>query len=296
MLRMVKALDITIVGAGNLGSALAMSLHQAGYAIREIVYPDGSPSSPHSRALARNTGATAVKLSRATLEARVIWFCVPDREITSAATALADLINWRGKIAFHSSGALGSNELRALQQRGASVASVHPLMTFVARLRPSLKQVPFALEGDGAAVRAARSVVRSLGGEAVSIDAKHKTAYHAWGTFASPLLLSLFVTAEEVARLAGIPPNLARRRMLPILRKTLENYAKHGPVGAFSGPIIRGDAATVRKHLQVLRKNPGAFEVYKALARAALKNLPTQNRAALTKLLGGRGSKSERSR
>lgn len=292
MLRMVKALDITIVGAGNLGSALAMSLHQAGYAIREIVSRDRSPSLRRSQALARNTGAKAVEVSRATLHARVIWFCVPDREIASAATALADRVNWRGKIAFHSSGALSSNELSALKWRGASVASVHPLMTFVARSRPSLKRVPFALEGDGAAVRAARSVVRSLEGEAFSIAAKHKTAYHAWGTFTSPLLLSLFVTAEEVARLAGVPPTLARRRMLPILRQTLENYAKHGPVGAFSGPIIRGDTATVQKHLQVLRKNSGAFEVYSALARAALNNLPTQNRAALAKLLRGRDSKS----
>jgi predicted short-subunit dehydrogenase-like oxidoreductase (DUF2520 family) len=145
--------------------------------------------------------------------------------------------------------------------------------------------VSFAVEGDVAAVRTARSLIARMGGEAHTIDRRHKAAYHAWGTFASPLLIALLALTERVARAGGVAAGPARRRMLPILRRTLENYAQYGAAGAFSGPIIRGDAETVAKHLQVLKPIRGADAVYRALARAALENLPAKNRARLKKVL-----------
>jgi predicted short-subunit dehydrogenase-like oxidoreductase (DUF2520 family) len=225
----------------------------------------------------------------ARVDADVIWFCVPDREIARAAKQLAGTVDWRGKVAFHSSGALGSDELRELRRRGAAVASVHPLMTFVSRSVPSLLGVPFALEGDAAALRVAGRIVRDLGGEAFSISKNKKLAYHAWGAFLAPLLVSLLVTGEQVARVAGLSNAAARRKMLPIVRQTVANYAKMGPAGASSGPIVRGDAEVVRGHLKELRKISEAGEVYEALARAALRYLPAGNRKELEKLLGGRG-------
>jgi predicted short-subunit dehydrogenase-like oxidoreductase (DUF2520 family) len=124
-----------------------------------------------------------------------------------------------------------------------------------------------------------------LGGEAFTIRKQHKAAYHAWGAFASPLLVATLVTAEPVARAAGLSAAQARKRMLPIVRQTIANYEGLGPAGAFSGPIVRGDAETVRKHLQVLKKVPEARDVYLALARAALRYLPARNRAKLRKAL-----------
>jgi predicted short-subunit dehydrogenase-like oxidoreductase (DUF2520 family) len=158
-------------------------------------------------------------------------------------------------------------------------------MTFVARVVPSLAKVPFALEGDAAAVRVARRIVRGLRGEPFDVRLENKAMYHAWGTVASPMLLSMLVTAERVAEAAGIPRSIARKRMLPIIQQTLANYADRGPAGAFSGPIVRGDAATLEKHLGVLRNVPEAPEVYRALARAALKNLPARNKKELAKAL-----------
>jgi predicted short-subunit dehydrogenase-like oxidoreductase (DUF2520 family) len=73
--------------------------------------------------------------------------------------------------------------------------------------------------------------------------------------------------------------------MLPIVRQTITNYEALGPAGAFSGPIVRGDTETVRKHLQVLKKVPQARDVYLALARAAVRYLPVRNRARLKKAL-----------
>jgi predicted short-subunit dehydrogenase-like oxidoreductase (DUF2520 family) len=238
-------------------------------------------------------GAEAVTAHSAALDATLLWFCVPDREIRNAASFLADhliarvLIHQRAKIRFalHSSGALSSRELDPLRRAGAAVASAHPLMTFVPGAHPSLTGVPFAMEGDAAATRVARRIVRELGGETFALPASRKAAYHTWATLTSPLLLAFLVTLEEAARAAGLTRQDARRKSLPIIRQTLENYSRLGPAQSFSGPLIRGDTATVAKHLAVLKKQPGAREVYVALARAALCGLPVKNRDQLKQLL-----------
>jgi predicted short-subunit dehydrogenase-like oxidoreductase (DUF2520 family) len=220
------------------------------------------------------------------LDADLIWFCVPDRAIAGAARELAGATHWKGKTAFHSSGALDSGELALLRRRGAAVAAVHPFMTFVRGSAPSLRGVPFGLEGDAAALRVARRIVSDLGGNVMSISKGRKVAYHAWGAFASPLLVAALAAAERVARAAGLSAADARKKMMPIVRQTVENYARLGPAGAFSGPIVRGDAAIVRQHLRVVRKIPEASEVYRALARAALRYLPVRDRKELRRSLG----------
>jgi predicted short-subunit dehydrogenase-like oxidoreductase (DUF2520 family) len=276
---------VAIVGAGRLGRALAIELSRAGFVISEIVSRDRSASRRKAQALAKMLRARATVRANAVLDADVVWFCVPDREIATTAESLAPHLSWKGKAAFHSSGALGSDELTVLRRRSAAVASVHPLMTFVSGAIPSLKSVPFALEGEKAALRVARPIVRYLGGEPFTIHAKDKVAYHVWGAFTSPLLVALLVSAEQVARAAGLSPAQARKKMLPIVRQTIENYARLGPAGAFSGPLVRGDAEIVRKHLKVLRKLPQARDVYLALAGVALRHLPVQQRRQLKKTL-----------
>ncbi len=275
---------IAIVGPGRLGSALALELWRAGYRVNAIISGNTHASQRKARALARRVHARW-SAPGTPFEADLVWFCVPDREIARAARQLENVVEWKGRIALHSSGALASDELRALHHRGAAVASVHPLMTFVRRSLPSFRGVPFALQGDSAALRAAGRIVRDLGAQPFSISKNRKPAYHAWGAFTSPLLVALLVTAEKVARAAGLSSAEARRKMMPILRQTLANYAKLGPAGAFSGPIVRGDALVVRQHLRELKKIPGAGDVYLALARAALRYLPVGNRKELDRIL-----------
>jgi predicted short-subunit dehydrogenase-like oxidoreductase (DUF2520 family) len=281
---MAGKLRIAIVGAGNLGAALARSLQQAGYAIEVVIARPRRASLRKAQRLAEQVGAGAVT-DPSGVEAGLVWFCVPDAALASAAQLLAPTIEWKGRVAVHSSGALGSDELAALRRRGAAVASVHPMMTFVRRSRPSLAGVPFAIEGDAGAVRVSRRVVQDLGGLAYSIRKKDKAAYHAWGTFASPLFTALLATTEQVAIAAGVKGKAARQRMIPILLQTLANYASFGAAGAFSGPIVRGDVDTVRRHLGVLRGSSAAREVYLALAASALRYLPAKNKRLLKRLL-----------
>jgi predicted short-subunit dehydrogenase-like oxidoreductase (DUF2520 family) len=269
---------IAIVGAGRLGTALALALNRAGYKVSEVVFRNGSTSRRAARQLAGKLRADVSTGSETRLDADLIWFCVADRDIATVARDLAPKTQWKGRLAFHSSGALTSDELAVLQQRGAAVASVHPLMTFVHGSIPALKNVPFAVEGDAAAARLARRIAGDLGGEAFSIRKRDKVIYHAWGAFASPLLLALLVSAEQVGRATGISAAQARKRMLPIVRQTIANYSALGPAKAFSGPLVRGDAEIVRKHLKALRGIPTAEDVYLSLATAAIKLLPVRKR------------------
>ena len=284
---------VAIVGAGSLATSLAAALDDAGFTITEIVARNSLQSRRCPRTLAAKVGAQVVTANSAALDATVLWFCVPDREIRGAASAVADRLAARAatskknkiRFAFHSSGALSSRELEPLRKAGAAVASVHPLMTFVAGARPSLQGVPFAMEGDDAATRVARRIVRELGGESFRLPASRKAAYHAWATLTSPLLLAFLVTLEEAARAAGLTREDARRKSLPIIRQTLANYSRLGPAHSFSGPLVRGDAQTVARHLAVLKQHPAAREVYVALARAALRGLPVKNKDGLKRLL-----------
>jgi len=229
-------------------------------------------------------------MAQVKIDAEVVWLCVPDGAIAEVAQLLARKTDWKGRIALHSSGALSSDELAALRRRGAAVASVHPMMTFVAGALqagsgPALAGVPFAIEGDAAALRTSKRLVKDLGGKAYAIRPQDKAAYHAWGTFASPLLTALLATTEQVAAAAGVQRREAKRRMLPILRQTLANYAAFDAGRSFSGPIIRGDAETIRRHLRVLREVPAAREVYAALAKAAVRYLPGKNKRVVQGLL-----------
>ena len=276
---------IAVVGAGNLASALAVSLRRAGYEIEQVIARGQAASMRRARALAREIGASAVSTAQAQIGAEIVWFCVPDGAIAGAAESLVGAANWSGKVALHSSGALASDELAVLRRHGAAVASVHPLMTFVRGSRPSLADVPFAIEGDTAAVRVARRIVHHLGGRDYSIRKEDKAAYHAWGTFASPLLTALLVTGEHVAAAAGVERKAAKKMPLAMVRQTLANYAALGGAGAFSGPIIRGDIDTVKRHLRTLRTIPLAQGVYVSLARAALAYLPGKNKKALESVL-----------
>jgi predicted short-subunit dehydrogenase-like oxidoreductase (DUF2520 family) len=267
-----------------LGTALAERLAGVGYRISEIISRGNRRSLSMARELARKVDARAVNMRNAELTADLVWFCVPDAEISNATSALLSQ-RWKGKIAVHSSGVLASDVLAPLRQKGAYTASAHPLMTFVAGSVPQLEEVSFALEGDQVALRVVRQIVTDLGAYAIPIRKQGKVAYHAFATVVCPLLVSLLAAAEKTAALAGMSAAETRRRMMPILRQTLANYEKLGPARSFSGPIVRGDVETVREHIRTLAEAPAARRAYFGLAQAALEYLPSRNTEELRKLL-----------
>jgi len=278
---------ISIVGPGRLGRALAENLINAGYQVDEMVFPNAQSLRKNRRHLSPRLKTRATILNKAHFHADLVWLSVPDAQIEAVAQSLKSITKWKNKVVFHSSGAVTSDALRGLRNMGASAASVHPLMTFVHGSQPNLEGISFAIEGDAAALRTARRILKNLGANSFLVKKQKKGLYHAWGTLLSPLLLSFMVAAEQVARDVGLSAVDARKKMQPIAKQTLSNYARLGPEIAFSGPLVRGDTAVVRQHLKVLRSIPEARALYIASARSALRHLPVRNRKQLETLLKG---------
>jgi predicted short-subunit dehydrogenase-like oxidoreductase (DUF2520 family) len=266
---------IALIGAGNLAQALGPALKAAGYQIDFVAARETASSRRRAAMLARLLEARTLSLSDAGPSSDIIWICHTDDALAETATLLARKAGWSGKIVLHSSGALSSDVLSALKRKGAIIASLHPMMTFVPGATPRMEEIPFAVEGDARAVSVARRIVRDMGAESFAIKKSAKPLYHALGSFSSPLIVAALVTAERVGRGAGLTASQTRRVIAPILRQTIKNYTERGAAAAFSGPIKRGDLNTVLRHLKELKRVSGASEVYRALVKSALMDLPS---------------------
>src|SRR5258708_6910274 len=230
--------SITLVGTGNLASVLGPALRAAGYTIDEVASRSLPESQRRAKVLARRLRAKAATLADAALSANVIWLCHTDDAIAQTAIQLSTRTGWRGRIVFHSSGALTSDVLAPLKRAGAHVASLHPMMTFVPGTSPGMRGVTFAVEGDKKAVTEALPIVRALKAGAFSIRKEAKVLYHALGSFSSPLLVAELATAERVARAAGLKAKQTRKVIGPILQQTLNNYLRQGAAKAYGGRMI----------------------------------------------------------
>lgn len=277
--------SITLVGAGNLASALGPALKAAGYGIDAVVSRSFPKSKRRAAALAGKLDARVVALEDLQPVSDIIWLCHTDDALAQTARALARKKGWQGRIVLHSSGALTSDVLTPLHRAGAYTASLHPMMTFVPGTTPEMEKVPFAVEGHRQAVATAKRIVKALKAEVFEIRKEAKVLYHALGSFSSPMIVATLVTAERVGKAAGLSHKQVAKAMTRILLQTIVNYVQRGLSAAFSGPIKRGDLNTVRRHLQELQRVPGALDVYSALVKSALMDLPSENKDGILRIL-----------
>jgi predicted short-subunit dehydrogenase-like oxidoreductase (DUF2520 family) len=159
-------------------------------------------------------------------------------------------------------------------------------MTFPTRRIVSLKNVLFGIEAESPAARnRLKQLAAALGGEPFTIAAQSKVLYHAAGTMASPLIVSALTAAQQTARLAGLTPAVAAKMTGVLAEASLGNLRSRGAANSFSGPLARGDAGTIRLHLEALREHPVLAGVYRALATHALDSLPVRERDTIAALL-----------
>jgi len=230
-------------------------------------------------------------MGHAQLDARILWLGVPDGAIADVAAAIVERRRELGKtlrrqLVIHSSGALTLAALKKARKAGASIASVHPVMSFPTRLPVTLRDVLFGVEAQEPRVKRQLYVlIRRFGGRPFGIRSEKKALYHAAGTLASPLLLSELSAAMDTARLAGLSTNDAKRCVGALAEATLRNLQINGEAKSFSGPFARGDIATIRLHLRTLARHPMLAGVYLSLAKYAIEKLPVERRGEIRSLL-----------
>lgn len=257
---------ISIVGAGRVGRELGRRLADQGWRVETIVTRSAASARAARRAI--GAGRPTPVLTPDALDARLVLVSTPDDAIASVARRLARLAPGRleGHVVLHTSGALASDVLRPLARLGAAVGSMHPMQSFARGRRPRLAGVTFAVEGDAAARRLAAHIARQMGGVPVAISTRSKAAYHAAGSFASPQLLAIVEAAVRLLESGGFSRRAALAALLPLARQTLRNFERLGPHGSWTGPVSRGDAATIRRHEKELKKWPKEYrEAYRAL-------------------------------
>jgi predicted short-subunit dehydrogenase-like oxidoreductase (DUF2520 family) len=238
-----------IIGTGRMGRGLALALERAGQAVRSL----GRDRSPD-----------------ATRDVQLVLLAVPDDaiEVVAAELAREDAIRAE-QVVLHLSGLLDRGALEPLASTGAALGSFHPLQTVAdPATAPELFRGAYAgLEGDERALAAGERLAGTLGMRPERLAPGAKPAYHAGAVIASNYVVALAAMAGRLARRAGVSATEASSLYLPLMRGTLANLAR-GPALALTGPIRRGDEATVRRHLAALA--PDERRLYRELGLVTL--------------------------
>jgi predicted short-subunit dehydrogenase-like oxidoreductase (DUF2520 family) len=277
--------SLAIIGAGRVGRALGRRLRELGWNIGAVV----TRSEASARRAVRFIGAgkPCAGMTRQVLASRVILIATPDDEIALVAQELARIgeEELRGKVVLHTSGAMESSVLNALQARGANVGSMHPLQSFSGVAVPSLEGKVFTIEGETQAIRMARRISRALGGSPVRIAGSKKLLYHAAAAMAAGHVLAVEEAATQLLVSLGMKRSEAMRALLPLTRQVLENFETLGPRAAWTGPLSRGDFKVARAHLDALRESPKEFaQAYETLNRLAARVLANDASGTLAEL------------
>ena len=284
-------IEVAIIGAGNLGTALGYALSQKGYKLKALTCR--TLSSVRKSLQIIGEGEALTDNIQAAKQGKLIFICVPDSEIAKVVEELdQSSLPWEEKYVFHCSGLVSGEVLKPLRIKGAATASFHPVQSF-SQKKGGAKQfegIYFGLEGDGKALGLAQKIARHLGGYSIIIRGKDKALYHAACSIASNHFIVLMEVAVSLLKFIGIEEKQASEVVLPLIQGTLQNIKEFDLESSLTGPVIRGDQESVEKHLDALRKYPGYFEIYRSLATQALeiakkRNLPPEKYKALKRLL-----------
>ncbi len=255
-----------------MGQTLGRALRRRGWRIAAVATRSPRTAQAAARFIGAGQPISNLKSRISKFDgAPVILIATNDGQVPIVARTLARLKkNWRGRVVLQASGALSSRVLAPLAKRGAAAGSLHPLYPFPKPLKAFPPGVVFGVEGDPRALKQALALVKALRGQALEVRSTEKALYHAAAALVAGHLLTLADLGVRALVRAGVRKSRARTVLVPLAQATLGWYARQG-ARAWTGPLARGDADTVRRHLAELRKLPPQYgETYRALARAAL--------------------------
>ncbi|HEY4612820.1 MAG TPA: Rossmann-like and DUF2520 domain-containing protein [Bacteroidota bacterium] len=266
---------VSIIGAGNVGTALAALCRRKGLSVVSVISRNREDA---RRAAALGGCQRFFSRDIADLHptTNVLLIAVSDAQVRSVAREVAHntQLDFSHLYAAHTSGILTSNELSALERQGAVVFSFHPMQSFPTR-DPSAAQVKtlegitYGVEGSPKAVRFARQLARQLGGISLRVPKEQKILYHLACVVASNYSVALLGAIEDIA--SGFVSGHSLQHFRKLIESSIEHSLRLTPQKALTGPIVRGDRQALQAHLaQLTGKRRHLRQLYKILGLYAL--------------------------
>ncbi len=261
-------LKLGFIGAGTVGTALAIRLNDRGY--RVVAVSSRSQASADRLAAAIN-GCHALNSNQAVADAAdLIFITTPDGAIAQVASE----VRWRpGQSVIHCSGADSTDILKPAKESGAQVGAFHPLQTF-ASVKQAIENMPgstFAIEAEEPLLTMLKDMATALDGHFIELKAGDKVVYHAAAVIACNYLVTLVKLATDLWQTFNVPISEATRALIPLLRGTIHNIETVGIPQCLTGPIARGDTGTIKKHINALEKiAPAVLSTYLELGRQTI--------------------------
>jgi predicted short-subunit dehydrogenase-like oxidoreductase (DUF2520 family) len=265
---------ITIVGAGVVGTTLALLLRKAHFSIVSVI----SRKKTTARQLAQLVHCKNFSNDVAEIhpDTKILLLTVSDSSIAKVAAQISQnpKLDFKSFIVCHTSGSLTSDELCTLQLKGAEVFSMHPIQTFpkgitASRQLQRMKGIWYGIEGNSKAIRCAKNLVRVLGGNAIIIPKEEKILYHIACVLASNYTVALLGAVEKLLQNTTLP--LSLRQLQPLVTASVENAINIGARRALTGPVARGDELLIRKHAAALQRfDKNILKLYQTLGLQAL--------------------------
>jgi predicted short-subunit dehydrogenase-like oxidoreductase (DUF2520 family) len=269
--------EVSIIGAGRLGTTLAVALSRRGYSIRSIVSRRAQSARKAAKLLEGNPQVLAANKLQSLSPADLFLITTPDDQIAPVVAELSTLETKpnRKLTALHTSGALSSEVLAPLRRKGWNTGSIHPLIS-VSDSRNGATRLQgafWSVEGDKGALRLGKAIVRDLEGQSFSIRSEDKPLYHAAAVMTAGNVVALFDVALEMLGQCGLSRKTARSILFPLLVSTVRNLETKDPVDALTGSFSRGDVETVKRHIAALKSNrlSDALELYRLLGKRSLR-------------------------
>jgi predicted short-subunit dehydrogenase-like oxidoreductase (DUF2520 family) len=256
---------VGIVGAGRVGAVLGAALRRAGH---EVIAVSAVSDLSRLRAEALLPGVPVLPVPQVAVDADLVLLAVPDDVLAGLVSSLcAEGAIHTGQFVAHPSGRYGINVLQPAANTGAIPLALHPVMTFTGTSvdLARLEDCPFGVTTLEQVRPVAEALVVEMGGEPVWVPEDSRALYHAAVSFGANYLMAVVRESIDLLTRAGMenPEQL----MAPLLTASLDNALRHGD-SALTGPVARGDAATVGEHLRQLQvASPEAAAAYQALAR-----------------------------
>jgi len=258
--------EVCIIGAGRVGTAMALLLSARGYHLAAVFDPVGEAAAQAARLVDARPAQSA---SDAVSAADIVLLTTPDHAILEACeAAVSGDATVSGKVFVHMSGALGLAVLAPAADAGAATVAVHPLQTF-----PDTEGAVRALPGSSFGVTCVPEMdewssgfVADLDGKALTVREGDKPLYHAGAVVASNLLVMIEYAACEIFGMLGLERGEALASLMPLVHATVNNIGRLGPEEALTGPLARGDVETLEVNLEALSADPELERLYRAVS------------------------------